>query len=120
VLWEGVAIFGANYQKMRDNGISLADPIAAYAESVGCYLHSAKPRVIRIDYASKEGGIKMNNARSPANRYVLAAILGGIGGGLLVAIATKAIPKMMSKMMSGMMQNMMGQMRKSGFNPADT
>jgi hypothetical protein len=61
----------------------------------------------------------MYNTRDLARRYVLAAILGAIGGGLLVALATKAIPKMMSGMMSGMMQNMMGQMRKSGFNPAE-
>jgi mannose-6-phosphate isomerase-like protein (cupin superfamily) len=38
----------------------------------------------------------MNNARSPAKGYAIAALLGAVGGGALVAWGTRAVPNMVS------------------------
>jgi hypothetical protein len=57
----------------------------------------------------------MQNTRSPAKGYIMAALLGAVGGALIVVLAAKVFPQMMS----GMMGKMMEQMRQSGCSPAE-
>lgn len=61
----------------------------------------------------------MNNARSPAKDYAIAALLGAVGGGALVAWGTRAVPNMVSRLMSVMKQKMMDHMKEAGINPAE-
>ena len=61
----------------------------------------------------------MDDTRSSAKGYAIAALLGVVGGGVLVAVATKAVPKMVDGAMSRIRHRMIEHMRRSGINPAE-
>jgi hypothetical protein len=61
----------------------------------------------------------MDNIRSPAKGYAIAALLGAVGGGAVVVWGTRAIPNMASRLMSVMQRKMMDHMKEAGINPTE-
>jgi hypothetical protein len=66
-------------------------------------------------YSRNKRSTDMDNSRSPAAGYILAAVMGAIAGGIAIALITRAIPRMAANMMG----NMMARMDSEGCDPEE-
>jgi hypothetical protein len=69
--------------------------------------------------ATLNGGADMQDSRTQAKGYLLAAVLGAVGGGLSVALVSRIVPRLMSQAMSSRMRDKMAQMVADGCDPAE-